>query len=81
MASERVRNLTHRELDIVRLVGRAGANPEIAAALYLGEATVKTTSRTPVPGGSRDRMLPMLRQRHVTVPIMGTGPGSGSERR
>lgn len=37
-----VGSLTARELDIVRLVAAGRTNPEIAAELYIGEATVKT---------------------------------------
>ena len=41
-AAERVGSLTPREHDIVRLVAAGRSNPEIAAELYLGEATVKS---------------------------------------
>ncbi|WP_331457834.1 MULTISPECIES: response regulator transcription factor [Kitasatospora] len=37
--------LTPREHQVLRLLGRGRSNPEIAAALYLGEATVKTHVR------------------------------------
>jgi DNA-binding NarL/FixJ family response regulator len=37
-----LRRLTPRELDIVRRVATGRSNPQIAAELYLGEATVKT---------------------------------------
>jgi DNA-binding NarL/FixJ family response regulator len=35
-------DLTERELDVMKLVAKGMSNSEIAEALYLGEATVKT---------------------------------------
>ncbi|MGZ4663701.1 MAG: response regulator [Frankiaceae bacterium] len=40
--SARLDVLTEREVEVLRLVGRGMSNSEIAAALFLGEATVKT---------------------------------------
>jgi DNA-binding NarL/FixJ family response regulator len=37
-----VEQLTQRELDVLRHVGRGATNAEVAAALYVSEATVKT---------------------------------------
>lgn len=39
---ERLRGLTTRELEVLRELVRGKSNAEIAAALYLGETTVKT---------------------------------------
>lgn len=49
--------LTDRELDVIRLMARGHNNAEVAAALFLGEATIKThVGRILAKLGARDRV-------------------------
>jgi DNA-binding NarL/FixJ family response regulator len=48
--------LTHREVDVLRLIAAGRSNKEIATELFLGEATVKThVNRIFAKTKSRDR--------------------------
>jgi Bacterial regulatory proteins, luxR family len=69
-AAEADRQLTGRELEVVKLVAKGLSNADLAERLHLSDATVKSTSPASQPGrdcaaGSERRIR--LRNRHSTA--------------
>ena len=62
-------DLTEREAEVLKLVAQARSNAEIAAELYIGEATVKThVSNVLQKLGARDRVAAVVyAHRHALV--------------
>jgi DNA-binding NarL/FixJ family response regulator len=76
LVPEAVGQLSERELGVVRLVARGQSNAEVAAELYLSEATIKShVARILAKLGLRDRVqIAIYAYEHGVV-----RPGHGSE--
>ena len=71
----RLTQLTPRELEVLTLVAAARSNAEIAKALFLSEATVKThLSRVLMKLGLRDRLHAVVFAYEQGVVRVGSGP-------
>ena len=81
--SPMLKELTERELEVMRLVARGFSNPDIGRELFLSEATVKTyVSRLLAKLGLRDRIqLAVFAYESGLVRAGGSTDGSHTDSR